>query len=60
MISIKTDAEIELLRQSGKILSDTLKEVERHIKVGVSTKELNDIAHRYIVSKGSFPSCSSC
>ena len=57
MITIKTDAEIELLRQSGKILSNCLKEVEKHIRIGVTTKELNDIAHRYIVSCGAVPSC---
>ena len=57
MISIKTDAEIELLRISGKILSNTLKELEKHIKAGVSTKQLNDIAHCYIVSNNATPSC---
>lgn len=57
MITIKTDAEIELLRQSGKILSNCLKEVEKYIRIGVTTKELNDIAHRYIVSCGAVPSC---
>ena len=57
MISIKTDAEIEILRQSGKILSNCLKEVEKYVRVGVTTKELNDIAHRYIVSNSAVPSC---
>lgn len=57
MISIKTNSEIELLRISGKILSNTLKEVEKHIKAGISTKQLNDIAHRYIKSCDAEPSC---
>ena len=57
MISIKTEAEIELLRQSGKILSNTLKELAKHIRAGISTKQLNDIAHCYIVSQGAEPSC---
>lgn len=56
MIKIKTDAELELIKVACKITGDTLKEVEKHIKSGVSTKQLDKIAYDYIVSLGAKPS----
>lgn len=56
MIKIKTDAELELQRVACKITYDTLLEVEKHIKPGVSTKQLDKIAYDYIVSLGAKPS----
>lgn len=56
MIKIKSQEEIELMRQAGKITRDTLKVVENSIKVGVSTKELDKIAFDYIKSQGATPS----
>ena len=57
MFSIKTEAEIELMRKSGKILAETLALIEKEIKPGISTYELNKIAHNYIKSRGATPSC---
>ena len=56
MIKIKTDAELELQRVACRITRDTLLEVEKHIKPGVSTKQLDKIAYDYIVSLGAKPS----
>ncbi len=56
MIKIKSQEEIELMRIAGRITRDTLKIVEDSIKVGVSTKELDDIAFDYIKSQGATPS----
>ncbi len=56
MIKIKTDAELELIRVACKITGDTLKEVEKHIKPGVTTKQLDKIAYDYIISLGAKPS----
>lgn len=56
MINIKTAKEIELLRMAGKITRDTLLEVEKHIKPGVTTNHLNKIAHSFILSKNAKPS----
>lgn len=56
MIKIKSQEEIELMRQAGKITRDTLKIVEDSIKVGVSTKQLDKIAFDYIKSQGATPS----
>ena len=57
MFSIKTEAEIELMRKSGKILAETLALIEKEIKPGISTYDLNKIAHNYIKSCGATPSC---
>ncbi len=56
MIKIKTDKEIELLRIAGEITKNTLLEVEKHIKPGVTTKELDKIAYDYIKKNNATPS----
>ena len=56
MIKIKTDKEIELLRKAGEITRDTLLEVEKYVKVGVTTRELDKIAYDYITSHDAKPS----
>jgi methionyl aminopeptidase len=43
-IVLKSKAEIELMRQAGKIVAIALDEVQRHSQPGVSTAELNKIA----------------
>lgn len=44
MIYLKTEDEIELLRENNILVSRTLAEVGRHCKPGVTTRELNDLA----------------
>ena len=56
MIKIKTDKEIELLRKAGEITRNTLLEVEKYIKPGVTTKQLNKIAHEFILKNNATPS----
>lgn len=56
MITIKSKSEIEKMRLAGKITGDVLKEIEKHIKPGISTKQLDKIAYNYIVSRGATPS----
>lgn len=56
MIKIKSQEEIELMREAGRITRDTLKVVEDSIRVGISTKELDKIAYDYIKSQGATPS----
>jgi len=56
MIKIKSQEEIELMREAGRITRDALKVVENSIKVGISTKELDKIAYDYIKSQGATPS----
>ena len=48
MIFLKTDDEIELLRQSNLLVGRTLAEVAKLIKPGVTTKELDKVAEEFI------------
>lgn len=55
MITIKTQEEIELLRENNLLVSATLAEVGKHIKVGVTTLELDVIAEQFLRSRGAVP-----
>ena len=56
MITIKSDAEISCMRESGKLTGDLLKYLEKEIKVGMTTKALDKLAYEYIKSFGATPS----
>ena len=56
MISIKTDEQIAYMRKANQIVRDTLNLLRDHTKPGVSTWELNKLAHEYIISQGAKPS----
>ena len=56
MISIKSDREIELMEHAGYINYLTHQLVKNSIKVGVTTKQLDKIAHDFIISQGCTPS----
>lgn len=56
MIIIKTDNEIELMKEPCKIVRDALLLAEDKIKAGMTTGELNKIVHDYIISSGAKPS----
>ena len=56
MITIKTDAEIALMRESGRITKEVLDLLGAKIKVGMTTKDLDKIAYDYITSCGASPS----
>ena len=56
MITVKTDAQIALMRESGKITKDVLDLIGSRIRVGMTTKELDSIAYDYIKSCGAYPS----
>ena len=55
MIFLKTDDEIELLRQSNLLVGRTLAEVAKLIKPGVTTKELDKVAEEFIRDNGAIP-----
>lgn len=55
MISIKSAREIELMRAAGKLASQTLDMIEGHIRPGISTEELNQLCHDFIVSHDAYP-----
>ena len=55
MIILKSDREIEYMRDAGKIVAETLVEIQNAVKPGVSTLELDKIAEKYISSCGAIP-----
>lgn len=56
MISIKDKREIELLKVAGEITGSTHKYLEKYIKPGITTNELDKLAYDYIISRGAYPS----
>lgn len=55
MIFLKTDEEIELMRVSNRLVGMTLGELAKHIKPGITTKQLDIIAEDFIRSHGAIP-----
>ena len=55
MIILKTDEEIELLREANLVVARTLGEVARWVAPGITTRRLNQIADDYIRSQGCIP-----
>lgn len=56
MILIKSDSQIEEMRKANVIVRDTLDLLRDHTREGVSTYELNRLAHEYITKQGATPS----
>jgi methionyl aminopeptidase len=57
MIHVKSEKEIDLLREPCKIVRDTLDFVGSKIQAGMSTKEVDELVERYIRASGANPSC---
>ena len=55
MVYLKTEDEIELLRQANLLVSKTLAEIAKIIKPGISTNQINDLADTFIRDKGAIP-----
>ena len=50
-ITIKTPDEIEKMRVAGKLAAEVLDMITPHVRPGISTGELDQICHSYIVEK---------
>lgn len=55
MVSIKSEEEIELLRESNLLVGMTLGEIAKHIRPGITTLKLDRIAEEFIRSHGAVP-----
>ncbi len=55
MIILKSQTEIEKMNRAGKIVGKTHEELKKHIKPGITTKELDQIAEDTIRSLGGIP-----
>lgn len=56
MIICKTPREIEIMREAGRIVALTHEELKKHIRPGITTKELDVIAEQFILKQGAIPS----
>ena len=50
-INIKTKEEQDKMRVAGRLAADVLDMIENFVKPGVSTNELNQICHKFIVEE---------
>ena len=55
MIIIKSDQEVDLMRESGKVTGFILKELENFIKPGISTADINRFVEDTIRKNGMIP-----
>jgi methionyl aminopeptidase len=55
VIIIKTPQQIEGIRASSKLATETLNYLSAFIKPGISTEELNRLAHKFIISHHAIP-----
>lgn len=55
MIILRSEREIAKLRASNRLVAEVLNEVKKTIKVGITTKELNDLADSLIRERGAIP-----
>lgn len=56
MIILKNPKEVELMRVAGKIVGETLLLIEKKVKPGITTAELDRIAEEFITKHGAKPS----
>lgn len=54
-IPILDDVAIDKMKTAGKLAADVLVMLDEHIKTGISTGVLDDIAHQYILDHGAIP-----
>lgn len=55
-ITVKTPEEIAYMRESCRIVKETLDFVGSKIRAGMTTKDIDDLVYKYIVSCGAYPS----
>ncbi|BAS17713.1 methionine aminopeptidase 1 [Arthrobacter sp. Hiyo8] len=55
MSMVKTPEEIALMREAGRVVANTLSAVRSHAGVGVSLKELDEVAAAFMEAAGAKP-----
>ena len=52
LINIKSEREINLMKQAGHLNYLTHEEIKKNLKPGITTKTLDKIAHDFIIKNG--------
>ena len=55
MIVLKTTKELSLMKEAGAVAAGALKAAGAAVEPGVTTEEINRIAHNFIVKSGATP-----
>ncbi len=55
MISIKSQREIELMKATCHLAASTLNYLETKLEIGMSTQDIDELAHKYMVDHGAIP-----
>ncbi|UMX47555.1 MAG: type I methionyl aminopeptidase [Candidatus Nealsonbacteria bacterium DGGOD1a] len=58
MIYIKTPKDLEIIAQGGKLLASVLARLKDEVKIGIATKEIDNLAEKLIFECGGKPSFS--
>lgn len=54
-ITIHSQEDFEFMRKAGRLAAETLDFIAPYVKVGVTTNELNDLCHDFIINAGAIP-----
>jgi methionyl aminopeptidase len=56
-ISIHDESEFEGMRKAGRLAAEVLDMITEHVQVGVTTNELDQLCHDYIIAHNAIPAC---
>ena len=56
MVTIKSEREIQLMRETCRLAANCLASLEPQIQVGMTTEDINTLTHNYITAHGAYPS----
>jgi len=56
-MNVKTAAQIRLMEEAGRLAAETLQYTGKHVRAGITTDELDEIANDFILSRGAISAC---
>lgn len=54
-ITIHSQEDFDFMRKAGRLAAETLDFIAPYVKVGLTTNELNDLCHDFIINAGAIP-----
>ena len=54
-ITIHSQEDFDFMRKAGRLAAETLDFIAPYVKVGVTTNEVNDLCHDFIINAGAIP-----
>lgn len=56
-MNVKTAGEIKLMEEAGRLAAEALQYTGKHVRAGITTDELDQIANDFILSRGAISAC---